>query len=323
MYKKTQGMAFVTGFLVLSALGISSSMAFQPGEAAAAFSTKNLISDKLKTKLSAKHRKRNRSLRDRGALAQFYTQRDYQTLWISGGRINTHAQQVMDELVNARIYGLNPNDYKLPVLSGDSEESIAGELANAELMISQAALIYMRHANGGRFDQTVLSRFLDRKAKKFNANAKLTELAGADDAANYLVAQHPTHPQFKALMSALAKTKSSASKPARRIRIPRGPVLKYGMKHPQIALIRKRLGVYVQNGVIDPKVYDAKLETAIIAFQKSAGLKAEGVIGLKTRFALNAPKQNRYKQIIANMERWRWMPRRSGQHPYPDQYPRI
>ena len=57
---------------------------------------------------------------------------------------------------------------------------------------------------------------------------------------------------------------------------------------------------------------DAKLETAVMAFQKSANLNAEGIIGLKTRFALNAPKQNRYKQIIANMERWRWMPRDLG-----------
>ena len=137
-------------------------------------------------------------------------------------------------------------------------------------------------------------------------------LVDADDAADYLVAQHPSNPQFKALMNALAKTKTTTSSAAGRIRIPRGPVLKYGMKHPQIALIRKRLDVPVQNGVIDPKVYDAKLETAIMAFQKSAGLKAEGVIGLKTRFALNAPKQNRYKQIIANMERWRWMPRDLG-----------
>ena len=243
-------------------------MAFQSTEAITAFSTKNLISDKLRTKLSAKNRKRNRSMRDRGAMSAFYAKRDFQTLWITGGRINQRAQQVMDELINARLYGLDPKDYRLPVLSGDGEESIAGELANAELMISQAALIYMRHANGGRFDQTKLSRFLDRKAKTFKASDKLAGLVDADDAADYLVAQHPSNPQFKALMNALAKTKTTTSSAAGRIRIPRGPVLKYCMKHPQIALIRKRLDVPVQNGVIDPKVYDAKLETAIMAFQK-------------------------------------------------------
>ncbi len=312
MFKKTQGTAFVAGFLALSGLGISSSMAVQPNEESAVFSTKNMISEKLRTKLSGKIRRRNKGLRDGNALAKFYSQRDYQTVWITGGRINSRAQQVMDELMNARIYGLNPDDYRLPVLSGDGEESIAGELANAELMISQSALIYIRHANGGRFDQTNLSRFLDRKAKKFKAGAKLAELVDADKAADYLVAQHPSNPQFKALMAALAKTKSRADDRAVRVRIRRGPVLKYGMKHPQIALIRKRLNVPVENDLIDPRVYDAKLETAVIAFQKSAGLNPEGVIGSKTRFALNAPKQNRYKQIIANMERWRWMPRKLG-----------
>ena len=312
MFYRTQELAFVTGLLVLSGLGFSTAHAFQPGEAEAAFSTKNIISEKLRIKLSAKFRKRNRSIRDRGALAAFYSERDYQTVWISNGRLNERAQQIIDELGNAEKYGLNPQDYRLPVLSADTNESIAGEMANAELMISQAALTYMRHANGGRFDQTELSRFLDRKAKPFDATSKLTGLAKAENAADYLIAQHPTNPQFKALVAALAKSKASANEPAKRIRIPRGPVLKYGMKHAQIALIRERLNVPVQNEVIDPRVYDAKLEEAVMAFQKSAGLRAEGVIGLKTRFALNAPKQNRYKQIIANMERWRWMPRDFG-----------
>lgn len=317
MLKTTQGFAFVTGLMVLSGLGLSTlgtsaALAFQPGNAEDSFSTKDIVSEKLKIKLSAKFRKRNRAMRHLGVLAAFYSERDYQTVWITDGRLNDKAHKVMDALKGARVYGLNPDDYKLPALSADSEESIAGELANAELLLSASALVYMRHANGERFNQGELSRFLDRKAKPIDATNKMTGLSKATDAAAYLAKQHPTHPQFKALMAALAKSKTADKNPGERIKIPRGPVLKYGMKHSHIALLRKRLGVPVLNQVVDDRVYDAKLQTAVMAFQKAAGLKSEGIVGLKTRFALNAPKQDRHKQIIANMERWRWMPRDLG-----------
>jgi L,D-transpeptidase YcbB len=311
----------MTGLAVLSGLAVStlasgSALAFQPGEEGEeikAFSTKDLISEKLRTKFSAKFSRRNKAMRNRGALAAFYSERDYQAVWITEGQLNERAQQVMDELKNADKYGLNPDDYKVPALSDESNLSVAGQLANTELAISKMALTYIRHANGQRFDQRKLSRFLDRKAKPIDATNKLTTLAQAANPASYLVTQHPHHPQFKALMAALAKRKEATeTEPGERIKIPRGAVLKYGMKHPHIALVRRRLGVPVRNNMVDDTVYDAILETAVMDFQKKAGLAAEGVIGLKTRFALNKPKQNRHKQIIANMERWRWMPRNFG-----------
>ncbi len=312
MFKKTQGIAFVTGLTVLSGLGAGTALAFQPGEAEQAFSTKSVISEKLRTRLSAKFRRRNKAMQDLGALASFYSERDYKPLWITDGQLNARAKQLMKELANARDFGLDPKDYYVSPLSDSSSGSIAGRLAGMELKISQAAITYIRHAHGGRFDQSQLSRFLDRKAKPLNVMAKMTELANARDVAHYLKSQHPSNPQFKALLAALSKARKERNDPAERIRIPRGPVLKVGMKHPQIALIRRRLGVGMPNGISDPRIYGSKLETAIKALQKRAGLRAEGVIGLKTRFALNAPKQNRYKQIIANLERWRWMPRSFG-----------
>ncbi len=315
---KTRGPAFASGVVLLSCLwvgmiGTSPVLAFAPGEEAIeSFSTKNQLSERLRTSLSRKFRRRNKSVRNRGDLAAFYSERDYVPVWVTDGRLNLRAREVRQELENASQFGLNPADYKLSLLTEDDDASRVEELAHAELMLTQAVLTYIRHARGLRFDQSKLSRFLDRKAKPIDATDKLSALAKADDPAAYLRAQHPHNAQFKALMSALASTKSSAGEPAKRLRIPRGPVLKPGMKQTQIALLRRRLGVPVLNNLIDERVYGSRLEKAVKTFQKSAGLKADGVIGLKTRFALNAPKQNRYKQIIANMERWRWMPRNLG-----------
>lgn len=42
-------------------------------------------------------------------------------------------------------------------------------------------------------------------------------------------------------------------------------------------------------------------------FQSYNGLSQDGVVGASTRAALNVPAARRVGQIIANMERWRWM----------------
>ncbi len=319
MFIKTRGIVYVTGLAILSAgagltLGSLPVQAFQPGEEIRAFSTTELISEEIRKRLSRKFNRRNRAMQARGDLAAFYSERDYKPVWITDGQLNSKARQVIDELARAGKYGLDPEDYRTPVLNDNADDSLVDELAKAELMISGKALKYMRDANGERIDQTRLSRFLDRKAKPLDATEKLGGLADADDPARYLTSLHPQNRQFKALMAALAAEKngSADSEPGERIRIPRGPVLRYGMKHPQVALVRRRLGVPVLNNLIDPRVYGSRLREAVIRFQKSAGLPAEGIIGVKTRFALNAPKPDRHKQIIANMERWRWMPRNLG-----------
>src|SRR4051794_36716107 len=55
-------------------------------------------------------------------------------------------------------------------------------------------------------------------------------------------------------------------------------------------------------------VYDAPLQAAVKRFQSYNGQTADGVVGESTRAALNIPAAERVNQIIANMERWRWMP---------------
>jgi murein L,D-transpeptidase YcbB/YkuD len=49
------------------------------------------------------------------------------------------------------------------------------------------------------------------------------------------------------------------------------------------------------------------------AFQKEAGLNADGGVGPATIAALNAAADDHINLIIANMERWRWMPEDLGQ----------
>ena len=67
-----------------------------------------------------------------------------------------------------------------------------------------------------------------------------------------------------------------------------------------------------------PEVFDADatgllpLVEAVKAFQDGLGLNADGVVGPATVAALNGGSATTKEDIIANMERWRWLPHDLG-----------
>jgi len=96
-------------------------------------------------------------------------------------------------------------------------------------------------------------------------------------------------------------------------RIPAGPVLKAGMRDDRVPLIRARFGLTPTQDN-DELVYDTKVAAAVADFQKQNGLPASGTLTTRTIDALSDGEPERLEdEIIANMERWRWMPRDMGE----------
>ena len=73
--------------------------------------------------------------------------------------------------------------------------------------------------------------------------------------------------------------------------------------------LRTRLGVA---GDPSDTVYDPALVDAVKAFQAKHELSPDGVVGSQTVAALNGGAKVTVNDIIANMERWRWLPRDLG-----------
>ncbi len=75
-------------------------------------------------------------------------------------------------------------------------------------------------------------------------------------------------------------------------------------------MLRKRL--WTSGDLESPRqddLFDEDLEAAVVRFQDRHGLDADGVGGRRTRTALDVPVEERLRQIVLNLERWRWMPR--------------
>lgn len=95
--------------------------------------------------------------------------------------------------------------------------------------------------------------------------------------------------------------------------VPGGPEMSLGARGPRVAALRKRLAV--EDREIGPgDVFDAATVAAVQRAQKRYGLNPTGILGPQTLASLNVPVEDRIGAIMANMERWRWLPRSLPTH---------
>lgn len=256
------------------------------------------------------------------ALAEYYSVPDRRLLWVDDSGITDRGKAVMGEIAKADDYGLRTADYKLPQIASfdPAAPDAVEQLADAELKISSAVVEYARDARGGRIKPQSLSKNLDPKLFLPEPAEVISFIAIRSDPAAYLRSFQPNHPQFEALRKALLAERGgnqAESSETGVVVIPNGPLLKLGVEHGQVALLRKRLEVPVKAGG-NEYVYDQQLLEAVREFQKSKGGHPDGIVGSGTRQMLNgqsAPQvsgQDKIDMLLVNMERWRWLPQDLG-----------
>jgi murein L,D-transpeptidase YcbB/YkuD len=126
-----------------------------------------------------------------------------------------------------------------------------------------------------------------------------------------LAGYNPPQPGYKALRAKLAEVRARTGEtgPAR---LAPGPVLKVGMQDDRVPGLRERLAVLGDGGT----TFDKPVADAVKKFQQAHQIPATGTLTSATVEALNGKTPDHAADIIvANMERWRWMP-----HQLPDTY---
>ena len=246
------------------------------------------------------------SARERADIVAAYAANENRPFWIDGKELGAAGKQIVAQLGRAGDDGLRTGDYLLPLFEGSDKDSLAA----ADIRLSALAVLYARDARGGRIDPRRLSKLITPKLELPSATEVLSELAGAADAGAVLAAYNPRHAGYQHLKAKLAELR--AHKPETPVaRIPSGPSLKVGMRDARVPLIRARLGL----GASEEPVYDRSTALALADFQKQAGLRADGVLSDQTVAALAMPRSARLESdIVAQMERWRWLPSDLGEN---------
>jgi L,D-transpeptidase YcbB len=250
---------------------------------------------------------------DREAVVALYqNSRGYAPLWTDRGMQSERAKDAIAHLRGVDADGLDPADYAVPNLSAASPEA----QAEAELRFTATLLTYARHALNGRVHWSRVSPSIEYK-EQFDAADVLNKLASSNDVARTLQEFNPLQPGYKALKAKYAELRNRGAEVGPP-RIESGAVLKYMrdrqgrealMVDPRVPALRERLGLPAEPS----NAYNKPLAEAVAKFQKERGLQPTGQLTTATVDALNPPSRDKQINIVlANLERWRWMPRDLG-----------
>jgi murein L,D-transpeptidase YcbB/YkuD len=238
----------------------------------------------------------------------FYKANQYNTFWM----IDSNRENITALFNNLEQDGLFPKDFNLKKIK-NSEENIANlsnsKLVDYDILLTENLSRYVQKVSKGNLNPNKLYSNWELNENIVNFKALLINFQ-KKDSFNYAVnAVSPNHIVYKRLKTALKIINA----------LPKDPFKKIEIKH-KIALndtneaiieIKKKLIYWKDLKPLDTitPIYDEATELAVKKFQMRHGLGIDGVIGSGTVEALNFSKEQRKKQIIANMERWRWYPR--------------
>ncbi len=249
---------------------------------------------------------------DQQTLKGFYDARAWQPVWIGGdGQPTAGAVAALALLNDAAAEGLNPESYHVGALQGLAKPQSPADQANFELLLSDGASSYLHDEAVGRIpvgpdrDETFSASF--DKVAQLNTAATL----GPDDLKKLVEGLRPAQPDYIMLRQTLAGLRDQQQKGQGWQPIPDGPWLKPGMSNEVVPALRVRLGLQPVTGK-DATKYDDQIAGAVRAFQETRAIKDDGTLGHDTRAALNMPLEARIAQVIATLERWRWMPHNLG-----------
>ena len=206
----------------------------------------------------------------------------------------------------AADHGLDPDWYGIAAL----EKAAA---AGNEQALSDAFVAYASDLSTGRVNANRVDKEIDIQQRTVSRAALLKVAADAPDFAAYLESLAPKgdYPALQKALAELRRQRASASYTP----LPGGELLKPGMIDARVPVLRKRLGelglsIAPASGVAE--LYDEPLSVVVKTYQETKGLTVDGVIGVHTTRSLNTSLDDRIEQVVANLERRRWLPEDLG-----------
>ncbi len=247
--------------------------------------------------------------RVKGTLQTHYVKNNAPIYWIGTGRSIPFFQR-LDNAVND---GLTPTDYpskSLQALAVKGEQGDVNAAAQAELYLSAYFITYASDLKTGRVSPQKVDPHLFRSRKTIDSLRVLKDMQGQSNPSKLLSSYEPRNNHYQTLKKMLKIYTGVLDQGISWPRVGDGAPIKPGQSDSRVANVRAILAITgdYEWSTSNSTAYDEKLAIAMRRFQIRHGLEAKGLIGKQSIMALNMSPAERQKQIIINMERWRWMP---------------
>ncbi len=245
---------------------------------------------------------------DLETLRKFYRERNYRPAWTPDPAARNSATIAIAALEHSDEDALDPPDYRLDAIRSRRNASSAAASAEFDLLLTDAILSYMHDLRIGRVQPAAVDTDIQLPSIEFDTVAALSDALASGTMQALAAELAPPHKEYEYLKAALARYRAidrNGGWPP----IEGAPVAKLTVYDPRLDVLRRRLAV--EDAALGERTRDdpaEELTEALKRFQARNGLEANGRLGKQTLAALNLSAAQRVSQIVANMERWRWLP---------------
>ncbi len=208
-----------------------------------------------------------------------------------------------------------------------SSTPTAAQLAQADVLLTTAYVSLGEDLLTGQLDPHQMSQDWHINPREEHVDSALVQSLRSDSLPAALDAMRPQNAGYQALRDALVRYRNIVAHGGWPT-VPHGRALKVGQSDTpaRIRALRDRMraeGYLNDSGTASDSttsgsasrsgaVYDRSLAGAVAQFQAAHGIVVDSVLGSETVASLDVPADYRLGQIAANLERYRWLPRRLG-----------
>ncbi|MDR5899108.1 L,D-transpeptidase family protein [Halomonas vilamensis] len=255
-------------------------------------------------------------------LAEFYHHVGQKLVWQDSARVDA----LVDALQGLADDGLTPSHYGVGELKADFQQSHSQDAAAQavfDLGATRALLKALDHVQNGKLNPHDVVPGWDGPSRlKTLPVAGIAQAVMQGDIEQAFARARPQRPYYSPLRQALSAYRDLAAQGSVPSFPPREKALRPGERDDDVVALRRRLTYWGEPGLLvgnpeaypqvrieelDLREFDAELEAAVKRFQRRHLLETDGVVGRKTRQALNTSIKTRVEQLRVNLERGRWV----------------
>jgi L,D-transpeptidase YcbB len=257
-------------------------------------------------------------------LPTFYERRGYQPAWTDNRGPLSQTKALLNVIRHADREGLKPEDYHLGKINAILSEfyqtpkwrkqNNLRQLVDLDLLLTDAFLIYGSHLLAGRVNPERMDSQWFANRREADLAQLLEDALRSNQIEEVLAGLLPAYADYMLLRDTLAVYREFSETGVWPI-VPAGSKLRQGDRNERIHLLRLRLSAegFLKSAATDDKrLFDNNLEQALKRFQMQNGLEPDGILDAQTLQTINISADQRIRQIVVNMERWRWLPQDLG-----------
>lgn len=284
------------------------------------------IQQAIEARISTGPRPKGLDATDWSRVVKLYEYYQHLPLWLEEDADSERADQLVNALATVHEHGLVGNAYPLEELRAalapidKNRRPRVEQLAEADVVLTSIYVALGEDLLIGQIDPGKVSPDWRIRPSTADVDSLLARTLRGDPLDRAIELMRPQDEQYTALREQLRRYREIAAAGGW-TRVPGGPTLRPRdtAQVERLSALRARLAVegFIDRGDITADsagraIYDGELAGAVASFQRRHGIVVDSILGAGTLASLNQTAQYRAGQIMANLERYRWMPRSLG-----------